>query len=318
MSADDIEQAAAIWLAREDFGLTPSERDERDVWLAQSSRHKVAYLQLKAAWGRTERLAALKSPEPRAPMSRALSPRSGTVRRLALLAAATVVMFFGSSVYLSWRQQSEHSYATLVGHMRTVQLADGTRMELNTNTHVRTDVNARLRVVTLESGEAYFDVIHDASHPFIVYAGNWRITDLGTKFSVFLDGDDVRVLVREGRVRVDPRRGSAPSRSVVAQAGYAVLARGLETLVLSKPDADIASDLSWRGGVLEFDHQPLAEVAAQFNRYNAKQIQIEGSARKIPIGGSFKADKVDVFVQLLHRGFGLSVNDQGDRIVISR
>jgi transmembrane sensor len=313
MSADDIEQAAALWLAREDFELTPSEREELDAWLAQSSRHKVAYLQLKAAWSRTERLAALKKPMPRV-----LVPRSGTVRRLVLLAAATVVIFFGSSAYLSWRQQSEHSYATLVGRMRTVQLADGTRMELNTNTHVRTDVTAKLRVVTLESGEAYFDVIHDASHPFIVYAGNWRITDLGTKFSVFLDGDDVRVLVREGRVRMEPVRGAASSRPTVAQAGYAVLARGLETLVLSKPDADIASDLSWRGGVLEFEHQPLADVAAQFNRYNAKQIQVEGSARKIPIGGSFKADNVDVFVQLLHRGFGLSVNDQGDRVVISR
>jgi transmembrane sensor len=313
MSADDIEQAAALWLAREDFELTPSEREELDVWLAQSSRHKVAYLQLKAAWNRTERLAALKNPMPRI-----LAPRSGAVRRLALLAAATVVIFFGSSAYLSWRQQSEHSYTTLVGRMRTVQLADGTRMELNTNTHVRTDVTAKLRVVTLESGEAYFDVIHDTGHPFVVYAGNWRITDLGTKFSVFLDGDDVRVLVREGRVRMEPMRGTASSRPTVAQAGYAVLARGLETLVLSKPDADIASDLSWRGGVLEFEHQPLADVAAQFNRYNAKQIQVEGSARKIPIGGSFKAGNVDVFVQLLHRGFGLSVNDQGDRVVISR
>lgn len=313
MSADDIEQAAALWLAREDFGLTPAERDALDTWLAQSSRHKVAYLQLKAAWDRTERLAALKSPAPRA-----LAPRSGTMRRLALLAAATVVMFFGGSAYLSWRQQSEHTYATLVGRMRTVQLADGSRMELNTNTHVRADVTDKLRVVTLEAGEAYFDVIHDARHPFTVYAGNWRITDLGTKFSVFLDGDDVRVLVREGRVRVDPLHGPAPSRPTVAEAGYAVLAKGAETLLLSKPDADIASDLSWRGGVLEFEHQPLAEVAAQFNRYNAKQIQIEGSARKIPIGGSFKADNVDVFVQLLHRGFGLSVNDQGDRVVISR
>jgi len=313
MSADDIEQAAALWLAREDFGLTPSERDMLDAWLAESSRHKVSYLQLKAAWSRTERLAALKSPVPRA-----LVPRSETVRRLALLAAATMVIFFGNVAYLSWSQQRNQSFTTAVGRMQTIQLADGSRMELNTNTHVRTDVNADLRVVTLESGEAYFDVIHDARHPFIVYAGNWRITDLGTKFSVFLDGDDVRVLVREGRVRVDPLHGPAPSRPMLAEAGYAVLAKGLETLVLSKPDADIASELSWRGGVLEFDHQPLGEVAAQFNRYNAKQIQIEGSARKIPIGGSFKADNVDVFVRLLHRGFGLSVNDQGDRVVVSR
>lgn len=316
MSADDIEQAAALWLAREDFELTPVEREALKAWLAQSSRHKVAYLQLKAAWSRTERLAALKSPAPRASMPH-MPVRSGIGRRLAFLAAATVVLFFGS-IYMSWRQKSEQTYTTVVGRIQTVRLADGTRMELNTNTHVRTEVSGKLRIVTLEAGEAYFEVVHDAKHPFTVYAGNWRITDLGTKFSVFLDGDDVRVVVREGRVRVDPLHGPAPSRPTVAEAGYSVLARGQETLVLSRPDADIASDLSWRSGLLEFDHQPLSDVAAQFNRYNVRQMQIEGSARKIPIGGSFKADNVDVFVQLLHRGFGLSVNDQGDRIVISR
>ena len=196
MSADAIEQAAALWLAREDAGLTSPERAALDAWLAQSSRHKVAYLQLKAAWDRTERLAALKRPSPRAP-----SPRPGYAYRLALLVAATVVIFFGS-VHLPWRQQNEQAYTTLVGGMRTVQLADGSRMELNTNTHVRADVTGKLRIVTLESGEAYFDVIHDARHPFTVYAGNWRITDLGTKFSVFLDGDDVR----EGEAARIPQR----------------------------------------------------------------------------------------------------------------
>jgi len=67
-----------------------------------------------------------------------------------------------------------------------------------------------------------------------------------------------------------------------------------------------------------FHQQTLAEAAEQFNRYNSRQIFVEGSARKIRIGGSFRADNVDVFVLLLHRGFGLSVSNQGDRIVVSR
>jgi hypothetical protein len=45
---------------------------------------------------------------------------------------------------------------------------------------------------------------------------------------------------------------------------------------------------------------------------------VEGDARKIRIGGSFKADNVDVFALLLRRGFGLLVNDEGGRIVVSR
>jgi transmembrane sensor len=135
---------------------------------------------------------------------------------------------------------------------------------------------------------------------------------------VFLNGDNVRVLVREGRVRVDMKAGFPGPEPIVAEAGHMVIAQGQETLVLAKPDREMANDLSWRGGVLVFDQRPLAEVADEFNRYNAKHIVVEGSARKIHIGGSFKADNVDVFVLLLHQGFGLSVNDQGDRIVVTR
>ena len=70
----------------------------------------------------------------------------------------------------------------------------------------------------------------------------------------------------------------------------------------AKPDQEISNDLSWRRGVLVFNQQTLADAAEQFNRYNSRHILVEGSARKIRIGGSFKADNVDVFVQLLHRG----------------
>ena len=70
--------------------------------------------------------------------------------------------------------------------------------------------------------------------------------------------------------------------------------------------------------MLVFNQQSLAEAADQFNRYNARKLVVEGAARHIRIGGSFKADNVDVFVLLLHRGFGLSVDDEGKRIVVSR
>jgi transmembrane sensor len=97
-----------------------------------------------------------------------------------------------------------------------------------------------------------------------------------------------------------------------------VVSKGGETLLVDKPAEDIVRDLSWRNGMLIFNQQTLAEVAEQFNRYNARKIHVEGNARRIRIGGSFRADNVDVFVLLLHRGFGLSVKDQGERIVVSR
>ncbi len=124
--------------------------------------------------------------------------------------------------------------------------------------------------------------------------------------------------VREGRVKVDLLDRTAVATPVVAEAGHTVVAKGPEALVLTQPSGDIENGLSWRNGMLVFSQQTLGEAADQFNRYNTRKIVVEGQARRIRIGGSFKADNVDVFVLLLHRGFGLSVDDQGKRIVVSR
>jgi transmembrane sensor len=312
MSADQIEHLASAWLAREDSGLSPEERSQLDAWLGESSLHQVSYLRLKASWQRADRLAALGAGIAHAPERRV----SRSIKLAAL--AAAVAMLFWSTAYLAHRLDSGKAYATAVGGRQVVQLADGTRMELNTNTRVRAQVTDSLRRVTLDAGEAYFEVVHDAQRPFVVYAGNQRITDLGTKFSVFRNGDDVRVVVREGRVQVEMLGAPGSAAPVVADAGREVLVREAQILVTSKPDEELTNGLSWRNGLLVFRQQTLAEAAEQFNRYNDRQIFVAGSARRIRIGGSFKANNLEVFVQLLHEGFGLSVSDQGDRIVVSR
>ena len=310
MSADEIEQIASEWLAREDRGLTAEEHVLMKRWLEESSLHKVSYLRLKAVWKRADRLGALKRP-PSA--SRQASPRW-----IGLSVAAALMVCVGSGAWLAWHRAVPpgQDFATGIGRIQAVRLADGTKVELNTNTRLHADVNGASRTVMLDSGEAYFDVVHDDKRPFTVYAGNRRITDIGTKFSVFRNGDDVRVTVREGKVRVEVLNGDG--KQVLAEAGHVLVTKGLETLIITKPDSDIANDLSWRDGMLIFNQQTLAEAAEQFNRYNQRQILVEGPARKIRIGGSFKADNVDVFVLLLHRGFGLSVNEQDGTIIVSR
>jgi transmembrane sensor len=286
MSADETEMLAAEWLAREDRGLTAEEADALDLWLNASSLNKVAYLRLNAGWRRADRLAALKSPS-----TTALQRRPMVVP--ALLAAACVLILLAGGAWLYRPRPTEpppQVYATAIGQRQEVRLADGTRVELNTNTRVHASVTATRRTVTLDEGEAYFDVVHDATRPFVVYAGNRRITDLGTKFSVFRNGDDVRVTVREGRVKVEILGQRTDGAPVVTEGGHQLVTKGSESLLLSKPETEIANELSWRSGVLVFDQQTLAEAAEQFNRYNTRQIVVEGSARKIRIGGHFKAD----------------------------
>jgi transmembrane sensor len=316
MCAEEIDEKASLWLAREQNGLTPLEQGAFETWLGESPRHMVAYLRLKTAWERAGRLAALKTPMRAAPLRKGM----WAIARIPAIAAAVTIVLYAGSRYL-WplpppRPHADLVYSTAIGQTHRYQLADGTRMELNTGSRVR--VAAADRLVTLESGEAFFQVVHDPRHPFVVNAGKRRITDIGTKFTVYLDGDTVRVLVSEGQVKVETQRGMAGPAPVMANVGHVVIAQGMEALVLAKSEGEITSDLSWRDGLLTFDQQPLPEVAKAFNRYNMRHIQVEGRARRIRIGGSFKADNVDAFVVLLQQGFGLSVKNQGDKIVVSR
>ena len=252
--------------------------------MTASTLNRVAYLRLKASWQRANRLSALSTTA----VLRAFACSSGLLARPRLLAIRGLLLLVaGRGGWQLWRGR-EQVFATAVGRTQSVRLADGSRMELNTNTRVRTDVTAARRVVMLDSGEAYFDVVHDAARPFVVYAGNRRITDLGTKFSVFRNGDDVRVTVREGRVKVDVL--DPPWTPVVAEAGHTVMARAAEPGLCQARHRY---------------HQRLAGAAACWcsisRRWRRRPISStvttaadrhRGNARRIRIGGSFKADNV--------------------------
>jgi transmembrane sensor len=318
-SVDEVEEIASLWVARADRGLTSEEAETMNQWLGQSTVHLVAYLRLEAAWELANPLAAFRNA---APPQRISSWTEATY--IKLIAAVLVLTVVGSALALyehglrtvpavSVSQQ----YATGTNQQKTVKLSDGTRIELNTNTNIQAEVTAGGRTVKLERGEVYFEIAHDAKRPFVVLAGNRRITDLGTKFAVLRDGDYVKVVVKEGRVRID-MLGQPSVEPVFASGDGVTILKGEETLSTTKGAREINNDLSWRYGMLVFDRDTLADVAAQFNRYNNKQIVVKGAARQIRIGGRFRSDNVESFKLLLENAFNLKVNESDSQIVISK
>jgi transmembrane sensor len=309
------EEEAADWLARLDRGLDQEEEIAFQRWKADAIENRVVFLQLQNAWQRADRLGALRSPQG--------LPRPISVRwRLsaAIAAVLTLCAALGAYRYLAVAHPDPQQFETAVGKQRSLQLADGTHVELNTDTIIHATMGADSRTVRLDRGQAYFEVVHDARHPFVVIAGNRRITDIGTKFSVLRDGDRVEVVVKEGQVQVDvigqDTAGAAPA-PVLAERNTVVIARNAETLVAVKTPREIDNAMLWRTGMLYFNQESLADVAADINRYNTRRIEVVGPARDIRIGGSFRRDNIDGFKQLLRDGFGLKIVDAGDKIVIS-
>src|SRR5258708_195220 len=209
-------------------------------------------------------------------------------------------------------------FSTPVGGHRMIPLVDGSKIELNTASAVRAAVNDKHREVWLDRGEAYFEIVHRADRPFVVHAGSRTVTVLGTKFSVRREGEKVTVSVIEGRVKIDDAQQPDQVPSAIITAGDIAVAQGPSTLLAAKSEEGVASALAWRDGILNFDHTSLAEAAADFNRYNKKQIVIgDAETGSIRIGGTFQASNVDAFVRLLHDAYGLRVTAASDSVKIS-
>lgn len=313
-----IEDQAIDWLIRRDEpGWSKGDQAELQAWLQESMANRAAYLRAEHGWAKADRIGSVGEWDDNGGSSYRM-PR----RWLPTAIAASLVAAFGIGASLLMPladpsvQVQQARFDTPVGGRKTINLVDGSKVELNTQTVVRMAINDTKRDVWLDSGEAYFEVTHRDGEAFVVHAGKRTITVLGTKFSVRRDKDRVTVNVVEGRVRVDDGQGRNTSAAIIT-AGDTAITREGSTLIAPKSEERVEGALAWRDGMLSFSLRPLSEVAAEFNRYNRTQLAVDPSAAAIPIGGTFQASNVDAFARLLHDAYGLTTTQEGDRVKIS-
>lgn len=312
--AMEIEAQAAAWIRRRNFwAWTDENQQELDAWLDAALAHRIAYWRLNAALTRTERLAALRpNPETAEPETK------GRFAPLALRIAAAVLLIAGAgfaSIDYYTSSPRERVFSTPVGGHEMVSFADGSRVELNTDTVLRTQMTSGARNIWLEKGEAYFQVKHDPAHPLVVIAGKHQITDLGTKFSVDRAPGKLEVALLEGSVRF----GSANGASQLLKPGDEVTATPHSVSVTKKSEQELENALAWRHGLLVFKYTPLAEAAAQFNRYNEKKLVVaDPGVAQLTVYGTIPVNDVDGFIRVARSVLGLHVANNGNDIVISR
>lgn len=312
-----IEDQALDWLIRRDEpDWSDGDQAELDEWLAESMANRAAWLRAEHGWAQADRVRSLGD------WGEVRPSGYRRPRWLSAAIAASLLLAIGIGGYslmpeFGNRPETQQArFDTPVGGHKIISLADGSRIELNTESVVRAAVDEKSRDVWLDSGEAYFEVKHRDGEPFVVHAGSRTITVLGTKFSVRRDKDRVTVNVIEGRVRVDDGQGRDTSAAIIT-AGDTAIARAGSTLIAPKSEERVEGALAWRDGMLTFNLIPLSDVAAEFNRYNRAQLSVDPSAAGIPIGGTFQASNVEAFVRLLHDAYGLKTEQDGDRIRIS-
>ncbi len=306
---------AAAWLSRQNIGSWGEADDTAlNEWLQQDIANRVAYWRLKAAWGRADRLAALRRDKAVATPAGRISSRAVKIAAGAAVIAASGVI--GSLWLHAAPQPNDAVYATALGERKTIALTDGSEIELNTNTAIRFHSEKTKKTVALLKGEAYFQIKHDPKRLFIIEADGHRITDIGTKFRVRRDDARLEVALLEGEVRFDS--ADARVKPLSLKPGDMVVATAHSAAVMQQPKRDIADALGWRTGMIVFKHTTLAEAASEFNRYNAQKVVIaDAASARLTINGTFQTNDVTAFADAAHAVFGLHINIRNGETVIS-
>ena len=322
------QQAAHWWVVLHNVDASATEKREFAEWVARAPERVEACLRVARVhaavsradvrWPRTsaEDLVrdALASPDdsvvplrPHVHRKREEERRRPALRWAAGLAASTI-----AAASLGWwlTLSRPEQFQTKVGEQRSVLLADGSRVTLNTASKIEVRLQADHRVVQLMQGEVLFEVAHDAQRPFDVHAGKVVVRAVGTLFDIDRRATRTAVTVVEGRVAMiaaDSRTGNLPvlsagDRMVVDSAGPGAL----------EHNVNLAEATAWTQHQLVFHHRPLGEVTDEFNRYNVGRIEIRSpSLREQEVTGTFRSNDVASFVAVLAGIPGVRVIDDG-------
>lgn len=305
---------AAAWVARlHDGSRSPAVEARLRRWLGESEDHRRAFARLSRAWevaGSIRLRARRGARADRWRKSSRVIPWVATVAVTVVLAATAGIYYLGN----------DHILATRIGQRQIRQLLDGTRVVLNTDTRIEIDYDEHARRVRLIRGEARFDVSKHPAWPFLVNVDGQEIRALGTSFIVRLDGTErLSVTLVEGRITVAPLVRVAPVPGQDPQ----VLLPG-QRLILTRHHApavdrpDLARLTAWQQGRVVFDALPLAEAAAEMNRYSKTHITIaDAEVAQLRIGGVFHAGDSEEFVRVATVALGLRAEQRGDTTVLS-
>ncbi len=293
--SDEARAQAADWFARlNKLDVPYADMQAFKAWL-KAPDHKKAYDEVDAFWRQTE--AVKNDPDIKAVMADVLDrtapqSRSRDVRRGRYgLAFAVVLLAAVAGGYVLWGPKV---YSTGVGEQRTVQLADGSTVVLDTDSQVSVRLTGSRRDIRLSRGQALFDVAHDSARPFVVTAGATSVTALGTRFDVRREASGATVTLVRGAVEVRERSGNGAARVWRLAPGQRV-ATQLTAPAPAPVDVDTAT--SWTSGRLIFHAVPLRAAVAEFNRYERQKIEVaDGPVGDELITGVFAVGDTNTFV----------------------
>lgn len=279
-------EAAATWYVQLNDGAADLARTQAwRQWLEASPEHA-------AAWARVEKL---QQQWALVPAQAALNSfGAAQAQRRVVLKVLGLLLAMGGG---SWLAADQVSYRALLAQQRTgtrqrrsLQLEDGSQLELNVDTALDVHLDQKLRTIQLFGGEVLLKVTHDpGQRPFIVHTDDGSIVAREAEFSVRKLPQQTRVGVLQAAVEVRPQHHL--ERVLQLPAGQqASFDRDRFTPALPLP----ASSTAWQHGMLSVNDWRLADFIEELGRYRPGVLRCAASIGSLSISGSFRIDDTDI------------------------
>lgn len=274
-------EEALDWLIELE-GADADTRQRFEAWLAASPENAQAFRRASALW-QSPLLGLAAGELERQTLASGLRKPRRRLQRFAV--AASVLLALGMALQSDLPTRLRADHVTAVGERQRLELADGSRILLNTDTALSAEVDGQQRNARLFRGEAYFEVPPSHDQPFEVDAGPLRMSLRGTTLAVRYLEDSAEVSVQRGEVDVHTRRDdmrfslSAGDRLRVGPDG------------VGERDSDQTGQPAWVQGRLVFENCALREVLAELRRYYPGWIvNTDGRLDKLSITGNYRLD----------------------------
>jgi len=326
---DDIMDVARKWyLKLEDKTYSDQDIDQFEEWINANPAHREAFNDVVDFWSHIDsmpEIQALRETGGSFPGDTSLpaedenvigletakdtaGPKAGWQKWLiaasVLIACAFIINSYVTSL-------PEGTYQTAIGEQKTLNLADGSTIYLNTHSKVRVDFTDNSRRIQLLNGEARFDVAKDKKRPFIVETPRGEIRAVGTSFNVYEREDMVEVLVFEGTVAVNNKKKiQAATLKPVLVTGRKRIAIFDDNMSVVRPakELELSQKNAWRKGKLICRGQKLSEVIREISRYTNKKIFIADDAiNDMRLGGVFELNDLTSLFHAIEDTFPVRV-----------
>ncbi|OQK16428.1 hypothetical protein AU255_00520 [Methyloprofundus sedimenti] len=279
-------------------------------WRSRSPAHERAYVEALVLW---QEMGYVMMPQPEQThesldFKEQKSPSQSKIKYgyLASFAAAAMLLILILPIS-RYADQWQSDYYTQVGTQQSITLADGSIIQLNTDSALSIQYEKNRRVIQLHRGQALFTVAADPQRPFEVITEDIVIRALGTIFEVWNNQDETRVTVLEHAVQLSSLGKNTHTQIARIESGYQTQYNNT-TGVMHTEAIDIIKNGAWQRGKLIFKNQPLADVIVELERYLPGRIMItDEKLRKLQVSGVFPVQQPDQILAMIKQTLAIKV-----------